>query len=317
MLVVGGITRLTESGLSMVDWKPVSRVLPPMNEAEWADEFEKYKAYPEFQIKNFDFTLQDYKQIFWWEYIHRLLGRVIGLVFIVPFLFFWIKGRLEPLLFRRLLVLLGLGGSLGVIGWLMVKSGLNTRPDVSHYMLALHLFMAFITFGYTFWLALTQAYANTFIGIRFKLVKRLLRILIFLTLLQVVYGAFVAGLNAGLFYNTFPKMGDRWVAEGVTALSPWYQNLTESIAGVQFIHRYLAVIITILVAVVIFKSFVNNVNILRKRAAVILGIAVIVQFTLGVLTLLFQVPIAMAALHQFGALLLFAATVYTLFLYSK
>lgn len=308
---------MTESGLSMVDWKPVSRVLPPLNDVEWIEEFEKYKAYPEYQIKNFDFSLQDYKRIYWWEYIHRLLGRFIGIVFIVPFIFFWIKGKFEPAFLKRLWVLLGLGASLAVIGWLMVKSGLNERPDVSHYMLAMHLFMAFITFGYTLWLALSQAYANTFIGIRFKIVKRLIRFLILLIIVQVIYGAFVAGLNAGLFYNTFPLMGDRWIAEGVTALSPWYLNLIESIAGVQFIHRYLAIIITIIVSIVIYKSFINNVNILRKRAAVILGGAVVFQFILGVFTLIYHIPMVLAVLHQFGALLLFGSAVYTLFLYSK
>lgn len=311
MVIVGGITRLSNSGLSMVEWKLIMGAIPPLGEEEWQTTFEKYQQFPEYQKINYEMDLSQFKSIFWWEYIHRTLGRFIGLVFIFPFVFFVLRKWLEPALIKKCLIMFFLGGLQGFFGWYMVKSGLVNDPHVSHYRLAIHLITATILFGYILWVMMNLWYeGGTNEDAIFKGIRKLTRVLLGLILLQVLYGAFVAGLDAGKAYNTFPLMGDRWVAEGVTAMSPFWKNFTEGLAGVQFVHRYLAYAIVILVGMIWIKGRKLN---LSKHASVALNmviVMVVVQFLLGVLTLINAVPMLLAVLHQLGAMLLFASSIY-------
>lgn len=317
MVIIGGITRLTHSGLSMVEWDLVMGSIPPTNEEAWQETFEKYKQFPEYQKINYNFTLEDFKAIFWWEYLHRMLGRVLGLVFIIPFFYFLFKKMLTADLLKKLLIILFLGGLQGAVGWYMVKSGLVDEPDVSHYRLALHLLMAFITFAYTFWVALDLLYAQSIPRFKFfKDLKRWTAVLLIILIVQITYGAFVAGLNAGMVYNTFPKMGDKWVAESVTAMEPVWLNFIEGVGGVQFIHRYLAYIVFGIVLLIWIKGRKKSLHISQKKGINFLLFGVLLQFLLGVLTLLYSVPVVLGVLHQVGAFILLGAVVFCLHRFS-
>lgn len=316
MVIIGGITRLTNSGLSMVDWNPIMGFIPPLNEVDWNVAFEKYKLYPEYQLVNSHFTLEEFKSIFFWEYFHRLIGRVIGVVFLLPFIYFLSKKMLPKKLFIQCLVLFGMGGLQGFIGWWMVKSGLVKDPDVSHFRLAIHLITAFLTFAYTFWMALGLMYQ----GIENKYVvnlKTIISIIFGVTVLQIIYGAFVAGLNAGFVMNTFPKMGDQWISDSVTALSPTWLNFVEGIGGVQFIHRYLAYLVVGLIVYFVVRSRKYELSVRQKNSTNILLYAVLFQFLLGVFTLIMSVPIWLGVLHQLGAFLLLTAIVYSSHAFKK
>ena len=311
MVVIGGITRLTHSGLSMVEWNPIIGSIPPMSDADWQIPFDKYKQTPEYQIINNQFSLEEFKSIYWWEYIHRFLGRTIGVVFLIPFFYFWSKKRFDKSLLKKMFVLLSLGALQGVLGWYMVYSGLQKEPHVSHYRLAAHLISAFTVFGFTFWYALDLLYPqaieeNNII----KQVKRLSVIMFGIIVLQIIYGAFVAGLKAGLFYNTFPKMGTKFIPETVTSFDPFYKNLIENPSGVQFIHRtiaYLVVIIVLFTWETIRKMELTKLQ--RRASNFMLGV-VFVQFLLGVITILYAVPVTMGVLHQTGAFFLFASSLF-------
>ena len=310
MVAIGGLTRLTHSGLSMVEWNLFMGSIPPTTDSDWNILFEKYKQYPEYQLVNFNISLDEFKSIFYWEYGHRMFGRLIGLVFIIPFLFFWIKGRISKTLMPKLLLILFLGGFQGFLGWYMVKSGLIKNPDVSHYRLAMHLITAFITFAYTFWVALQVWFFDS--KKKAHPLKKYLVILLPLLLTQIVWGAYVAGLNAGKVYNTWPKMGGQWVADGVTAIEPWWLNFVEGIAGVQFFHRYLAYVLVFIVVMFFFKARNFKLNKNQRIGTNLLIGVVSLQFILGVFTLMYSVPISLGLLHQLGAFLLLGATVYGL-----
>ena len=317
MVVIGGITRLTHSGLSIVEWDLLMGTLPPLNAADWQELFQKYQQSPQYQLVNLHFNLEEFKSIFWWEYIHRLFGRMIGLVFFFPFLYFLVKKRFSKSLIKKLLIIFILGGFQGFLGWYMVKSGLVKDPQVSHYRLAAHLITAFISFGFTFWVALGLIYPrNSIVPVfnkeSFGTIKKLTWVLFVAIVIQIIYGALVAGLKAGMVYNTFPKMGEHWIAEGVTAMQPFWKNLLESVAGVQFLHRYLAYIVVIIVIVLWLKVRKSKLNNAQKSAVNFLGGTVIIQFLLGVFTLLYSVPIALGVIHQVGAFFLFAAAIYLL-----
>lgn len=316
MVVIGGITRLTHSGLSMVDWNPIMGFIPPLNDADWNVAFEKYKLYPEYQLVNSHFTLDEFKSIFFWEYLHRVIGRVIGLVFIIPFIYFLIRKRLSKKVIFQSLILLAMGGLQGFIGWWMVKSGLVKNPDVSHYRLATHLITAFLTFAYTFWVALGLIYEdkNT---VDFKGLRLVLFFIFGATVIQIVYGAFVAGLNAGFVMNTFPKMGDQWINDSVTALTPFWTNFVEGIGGVQFIHRYLAYVVVSLILYFAITCRKYELTIRQKIATKTMLYAVGVQFLLGVFTLLYAVPVWLGVVHQVGAFLLLASLVYALHAFKR
>ncbi len=314
MVIIGGITRLTHSGLSIVQWNLVMGTLPPMNEAAWQEAFNQYKLFPEYQKINTTFALHDFKLIFWWEYLHRLIGRVIGLVFLLPFLWFWLRGRISRSLMPKLLVLFGLGALQGFLGWFMVKSGLVDKPYVSHYRLAIHLFTAFVTFGFALWLALQLWYGQE--GKRLQEVANPLSKLLagFLALLglQLVYGAFVAGLKAGYMYNSFPKMGSSWIPEAIHDLAPFYRNFLEGQAGVQFVHRSIAYLLLALAGFLLWKSRHSSLNKIQQRGFYVLLFAVLSQALLGIFTLLFFVPVPLGVLHQAGAFVLLSVGLFLL-----
>ena len=315
MVIIGGITRLTHSGLSMVNWNLFMGAIPPLNDLQWQETFELYKQSPEFKKINFNYTLSDFKSIFFWEYLHRLIGRFLGLVFIIPFIYFLIKKRLSKKLILQSIVLFCLGALQGAIGWWMVKSGLVERPDVSHYRLAVHLVTAFLTCSFTFWVALPLIITEKLKGNPTFL--KYTKILFYLVLIQIIYGAFVAGLNAGIGFNSWPKMGEKWIADAVYQLEPFWKNLIESPYGIQFIHRTLALIIVAFVLYIWFYSKKENISSLQQKSLNILLGVVIIQTLLGIFTLILFVPISLALTHQIVAFLLLMSVVFSLFVFKR
>ena len=315
MVVIGGITRLTDSGLSMVNWNLFMGTIPPLNKLEWETTFNLYKQYPEYKKINFNITLEEFKSIFFWEYLHRMIGRLLGLVFIIPFIFFLIKKKLNKKLIIQSMILFFLGALQAFIGWWMVKSGLVNKPDVSHYRLSIHLITAFLTCGYTFWIALTLIFPEKKKGNK-KLFQLLLLFFIIL-IIQIIYGGFVAGLNAGMGFNTWPKMGDKWIPESVYSLQPFWKNFVEAKYGVQFIHRSLGFLIVaiILLILIIKKNYVLTNK--EKNALNITTVITLTQVFLGIFTLILFVPIVLASIHQITAFLLLMSTIYCLFLFKK
>jgi cytochrome c oxidase assembly protein subunit 15 len=300
MVIIGGITRLTDSGLSMSEWNIIMGTVPPMNEVEWNSTFERYKEFPQYQELNKGMSLNEFKTIFFWEYLHRLIGRVIGIVFILPFIFFWVKGYFEKRLLKRLFILLFLGASQGVMGWIMVKSGLVDVPYVSHYRLTIHFSLALILFAYCLWLALDVKYHSSLIKdeadpIPFKKWMYAIGILLWL---QIIYGAFTAGLDAGYMYNSFPKMGGEWLPPTFSILDPFMVNLVENPGTVQWIHRLIGTILLIVVASFWWKIYKSvKTSDLRNLGTTLLAILVL-QYLLGIFTLIYSVPISLGVLHQ-------------------
>jgi len=317
MVVVGGITRLTHSGLSISNYKLISGTLPPMNEVQWQEALDLYKQYPEYQKINKGFSLQEFKDIYFWEWLHRFIGRFIGIVFIVPFLYFLLKKQLTKSTIKKSILLLALGGFQGFLGWYMVKSGLVDRPDVSHYRLALHLTTAFITFSFALWIALDIKFPQK------KDVEKSLRTTIrwafALLILQIIWGAFVAGLDAGFIHNTWPLMNDgKLIHETVTIeQSPIWKNFIEGKSGVQFVHRYLAYIVVGIILFIWYKAKKLPLSPLQSKSISILLFFVLLQFILGVFTLIFQVPVVLGVIHQVVAFFLLAAMTITLHRFSK
>ena len=317
MVVIGGITRLTHSGLSISNYKLISGTIPPLNKTEWQTAFDLYKQYPEYQKLNTHFSLQDFKDIYFWEWLHRFIGRLIGLVFFFPFLYFLIKKQLTKPTIRKSIILLSLGAFQGFLGWYMVKSGLVDRPDVSHYRLAAHLTTAFITFGYTFWVVLDIIFPNR--KQINKCFRNLIRIGLGVLLLQIIYGAFVAGLDAGFIHNHWPMMADgKFIHQTVyIEQNPLYKNFTEGKSGVQFVHRILAYIVVLLVFIIWNKARKLNLTTHQKKGIHILFAMMGIQFLLGIYTLLFQVPVWLGVAHQIGAFFLLTAMLFTLHRFSK
>jgi heme a synthase len=296
MVVVGGITRLTESGLSITQWQPLRGIVPPLDAAQWAQEFDRYKAIPQYRAIHADMTLAQFKAIFFWEYFHRLLGRLIGAAFLLPFLYFLARGRVHGALVPKLAAIFALGALQGAIGWYMVESGLSERIEVSQYRLALHLAMAVVIYGAMLWVALDLLGRRRGGPAGLRRGAGAVLALVFATL---VAGAFVAGLRAGYVYNTFPLMGGRWVPEGYGRLAPWYRNFFENVAAVQFDHRLLAA--TTLAAIVALWFAARRLKVRRPALDAVLAMAV-VQVGLGLATLLLVVPLPLAVLHQAGAM---------------
>jgi cytochrome c oxidase assembly protein subunit 15 len=310
MVVLGGVTRLTGSGLSIVDWRPITGVLPPLGEAAWAEAFARYRQFPEYQSVNQGMTLAGFKSIFWLEFVHRLVGRVLGIVFIVPFLWFLIGGRIERSLTPKLVIMFVLGGAQGLLGWYMVQSGLVERPDVSHLRLTAHLGLAVAIYGYILWVALDLLYPAG-AGIHAEPPARKLaaglRALVPWVFLVILSGGLVAGLDAGLAYNTFPLMDGDIVPAGFLAQSPWPANFIGNAITVQADHRLLAVVTAIAVVVLWLWGQAQRLPTCLGLALHGLLAAAALQFALGILTLLLVVPIPLAAAHQAGALGLFTA----------
>lgn len=300
IVVVGGITRLTESGLSIVEWQPLAGALPPLSQADWEALFAKYRATPQFDKVFPDMTVEGFKSIFWWEYAHRLLGRVIGLVFLLPYLFFLIKGKLDKPLAWKLAGLFVLGGLQGALGWYMVQSGLVSDPRVSHFRLTAHLGLALLIFSLEFWLALGLLQERRSPPGKFPL------IVAGTVYLMILSGGFVAGLRAGHAYNTFPLMNGQLVPAEAFMLDPWWHNFLWNVATVQFVHRAIFWLLLVLVPIAWWQA--------RHSPAKIAGHHLLGMFTLqaalGISTLLLAVPIPLAAAHQAGAVLLLACALW-------
>ena len=308
MVVVGGVTRLTISGLSITEWKPVVGVVPPLSAADWAGEFAKYKEIPEYRAVHSLMSLDEFKGIYLWEYTHRLLGRLIALLYTIPFIWFLVRGRLPRRLIVPLCGILLLGFAQGGLGWYMVESGLADRVEVSQYRLVAHLALALAIYAAILWVALGiargPARANLWQGWRHAG-----ETVLFFVTLTILAGGFVAGLRAGLTYNTFPFMDGRAVPEGYTQLHPFVLNWFENIAAVQFDHRLLAVATAVLILVVWAVGWRGVLP--RPARAALHGLVAIVllQVALGITTLLLVVPIPLAAAHQAGAVLLLTAAI--------
>ena len=317
MVIVGGITRLTHSGLSISSYKLISGTIPPMNDLEWQEAFDLYKQYPEYQKLNTHFDLQDFKDIYFWEWLHRVIGRFIGVVFFIPFLYFLVRKQLTKPTIKKSIILLILGGFQGFLGWYMVKSGLVDNPDVSHYRLAAHLTTAFITFAYTFWVALDLMFPNKkSINKKFR---NLLRFGLEVLILQIIYGAFVAGLDAGFIHNHWPMMNEgKFMHETVyMEQSPVYKNFIEGKSGVQFVHRMLAYFVALTIIFIWNKARKLALTNYQKNGVNLLFIMVGVQFLLGVLTIMMQVPVWLGVAHQVGAFILLSVMTFTLHRFSK
>lgn len=319
MIILGGVTRLTGSGLSMVTWHPVG-MLPPITSAQWLEEFARYQQFPEYQVINRDMTLAGFKQIFWFEYSHRMLGRLIGLVFLLPFAWFYWRGMIRPGLTPRLVAMFVLGGMQGLLGWYMVQSGLVNNPQVSQYRLTAHLLSAILIYGFILWTILGLALPGAYRRLSESSVpgwRKASLALTLLVLLTIVSGGFVAGLDAGLIYNSFPLMGGELVPQGIGALSPWYLNPFENMVTVQFNHRWLA----LSTAALLFAWYLRG----RRRfdqsgtglSFKLIGMMVIIQVALGIATLLLRVPVTLGALHQAGALLLISAMLFNVYSLSR
>ena len=306
IVVVGGITRLTHSGLSIVEWQPLVGAIPPLGEQQWQETFAKYQRTPEFRLRNFDMTLEGFKRIFWWEYGHRLLGRLIGVAFLLPFAWFLARGAISRPIAWRLAGIFALGGLQGGLGWFMVKSGLVDDPRVSSLRLAAHLGTAFLIYASILWLALGLAFG---MGPRPAPRPRTLRhaaALAMLVFAMVLTGALVAGIRAGLAYNTFPLMNGHWIPPEILLLRPWRLNFVYNMATVQFVHRVLAMVIAATALSLAWRVWRDPRSIARERLwAWALVAAVVLQVTAGISTLLLRVPVPLAALHQAGALVVF------------
>lgn len=298
MIIIGAITRLTESGLSMVEWRPLIGGIPPLNDDEWRRVFTLYQQTPEFQKKNFWMDLPEFKNIFFWEWLHRLWGRMIGLIYALPLLWFWVRGAVPQPLKLPLLGLLFLGGLQAVIGWVMVQSGLVDRPSVSHYRLALHLGVAFLILCLLIWYGMkARMSAQRPNAVLYAHGWAALGILI----ITIFWGAYVAGLDAGMIYNEFPMMGGSFAPPEMWHLNPAFINFFENRPAVQFTHRWLGILTGIALLSFVAHAFIKHYTSVRYG---ILGVLVFVQIGLGISTLLTQVYLPLAVMHQAGATLL-------------
>lgn len=310
MVVLGGVTRLTGSGLSMVDWEPLMGILPPLNQTDWEAVFQQYQQYPEYKLKNVQMTLEGFKTIFWFEYAHRLLGRTIGLIFLIPLIYFMIKGHINKPLIPKLMTLFILGGLQGLLGWYMVKSGLVDMPHVSQYRLTAHLGLALIIYAYLFWVALDLLFPKTKHSINTGYLKGFSWIVTTLVLITALSGGFVAGLKAGLAYNTFPLMAGHWIPEGLFRLEPIWRNFFENITTVQFDHRLLATLLFVMIPTLWWTARRVNLPNRTRWGLLMLVLILGIQVTLGISTLLLYVPVALGASHQAGALVLLTAALF-------
>ena len=301
MVIVGGATRLTDSGLSITEWQPLLGAIPPLTEADWLLALEKYRQIPEYQFVNKGMSLEDFKFIYWWEWAHRFFGRIIGLAFFLPFAFFAVRGALTTKTALRCGVLFVLGGLQGALGWYMVASGLVDRVDVSQYRLAAHLTLATVIFGAVLWVAfgLGQDRRAPSGGREWWALA-----IVALIILQVAAGGFVAGIDAGFGFNTWPLMEGALIPKGLFVADPWWRNMFENALTVQFNHRVLAYIIAIAVAAYAYAE--------QSRESMLILASVALQIVLGIWTLLWAVPLWLGLAHQGGALIVLAAAIWNL-----
>lgn len=313
-VLLGGAVRLTGSGLSMVEWQPLRGVIPPLDADGWRQAFDDYRQFPEFNLVNPDMTLAEFRFIFWMEYAHRLLGRLIGAAFLLPFLFFLAAGRVPRAAVGRLWALFFLGGMQGLLGWYMVKSGLADDPQVSHYRLALHFMLAVVIYAYLLRVLVGISRRRRHHRPHDTPLRLTGGVALALILMMMASGALVAGTHAGHVYNTWPLMGERWLPPQLLAMQPWWLNAVENLVAIQFVHRWLAV--AVLVAVIAFAL-----RLIRARAAhdnnrsligFLLAALAVAQVALGIATLVLRVPPMLASAHQAGALLLLTVAVVAL-----
>lgn len=300
LFMVGGATRLTDSGLSITEWKPIHGVVPPLNEADWQEEFAKYREIPEFRQINPDMALDGFKRIFWWEWAHRLLARSVGVVFALPLLFFWATGRVERKLLPKLVGILALGGLQGAIGWWMVASGLVARTDVSQYRLATHLTTASLILAAT--VVVARGLKRDAAPPAPRPMQRLAGLILLMALAQIYLGGLVAGLDAGLSYNTWPLMDGRAVPGDLLVIEPVWRNFFENPKTVQFVHRLGAYTLFALVLAQMIFVRLRQPGTPHAGRAIVLFCLVFLQACFGIITLVMQVPVGWALLHQFTAL---------------
>ena len=310
VIAIGGYTRLTDSGLSMVDWHPVSGVLPPLTRTQWIAEFENYQQFPEYKTVNSDLSLEGFKRIFWIEYAHRIAGRLVALAFLLPFLFFQLRGYFSIAMSLRLIAVFLVGGLQGLLGWYMVKSGMVNDPSVSQYRLTAHLSLAVLLYSYVLWLSIGLICARFRLG-HLDGSKQLfagISICIVLVVIMLVSGGFMSGTRAGFVVNTFPHMNGEWIPELLFSLTPLWTNLFENVIAIQFIHRWVAFAVVGAIAIVWFQRFSMN----RTATRVMLDIVMIVaicQFCLGVATLVSRVQLPVALAHQSGFVMLLSTLI--------
>ncbi|MCC5905179.1 MAG: COX15/CtaA family protein [Balneolaceae bacterium] len=309
IMIIGGITRLTGSGLSIVDWRPIMGVIPPLTESQWHDLFEQYKQFPEYQQLNRGMTLSDFQFIFFWEYVHRMAARALGLVFIVPFAWFVIKQKLNRTQIIRALVLLGLGLSQALLGWYMVQSGLVDIPQVSPYRLASHLMLAFIIFGCCVWFALDLKPKPTVPKKSSGELRIWLNLFMVLLIIQIIWGAFVAGHHAGHVYNTFPKMHQYWLPPELWLMEPLFINFLENMVTVQWVHRVIGTFLGLMVILIWLRTWQLNSRFVTKKWALSLFALLLIQYAVGVFTLIYHVPVWLGVLHQALAMILFGVAI--------
>ena len=307
MVVVGGVTRLTHSGLSIVEWQPIVGTLPPLTDAQWQEAFAKYQMTPEFRLVNHAMDVDAFKGIFWWEYFHRLLGRAIGLVFLLPLAWFALRRRVPAGLGLQLGAIFVLGGLQGAMGWYMVQSGLVDDPRVSHFRLTAHLGLALAIFAAMFWIALSLLRPRARTGDADPALRRAADALAVLVFAMALTGGLVAGIRAGFAYNTFPSMNGHVVPPEILMLEPWWRNFFYNMATVQFDHRLLAWVLALFVPMLWWRVVTSDAPRSVRIGAHVLFAMLVVQIAFGIATLLLRVPVPLAAAHQAGAVLLFAA----------
>ncbi len=307
MILLGGVTRLTSSGLSMVEWKPLIGIIPPLTQVDWQEMFLKYQQFPEYQKINTGMTLEEFKPIFMYEYLHRVLGRLIGLIFILPFLFFYFTQRIKAGLTPRLIIMLMGGGCQGLLGWYMVKSGLVDNPHVSQYRLTAHLGAAVLIYSFILWTAFGLLNPKSDQPIQLNKLAYTLSGLIFLMILS---GGLVAGTHAGYAYSTWPLMGDSFIPAGLYSLTPAWLSAFEDITTIQFNHRMFAYLIVTLVAIFATKALKADIKGPTRIGVFCLIGLLILQVTLGISTLIFHVAVPVASAHQVGAVALLSASLF-------
>ena len=311
MILVGGATRLTDSGLSITEWQPIVGAVPPLSESDWDEAFAAYKTIPEYTELKRGMSLGDFKTIYWWEWTHRFLGRLIAVVFLVPFAVFWIAGFIPPSLLPRLLGLFVLGALQGALGWYMVKSGLTERTDVSQYRLAAHFGLALAILGYTLWLLFGLGGARGKPGAwRARSAAWVAGVMLALIFVQMLAGALVAGLDAGMGYNTWPLIDGAFVPPGLAAASPWYLNLFENPLTAQFNHRMLGYAVVLVALAQLSWLALKGAPPPLLGSALTLALFALLQAALGVWTLLLFVPVVLGLAHQAGAIAVFGVALY-------
>ena len=314
LIIIGGLTRLTDSGLSMVDWRPLMGAIPPISLQEWAQTFNNYKLTPEFQIVNSKMTLEEFKVIFLWEWFHRFFARFIGLVFILPLIYFLIKKSLSKNLLTNMSIIFIFGFFQALVGWWMVQSGLKDNPYVSAYLLAFHLTNALIIFSFLFWISLSLFYGKEKIYNRPKIIKILFHLSLFLIFITIVSGSFMAGTDAGKSFNTFPLMNQKFFPEGYHLIEYGWKNTFENTVAINFNHRWLAIFTFLFISSIVIYLLIFKKKKYNYFSLFLVLITLSLQISLGILTLVYEVPLSYASLHQTNAVLLLASM---LFAYYK